>query len=305
MLCSWVLIGTELKTQRDAKQVNAYPMTGTNSLGSGTIMARSLANKDTDQGMLLGAFLRARRDALRPHEVGLPVGTRRRAPGLRREEVAQLCGISPTWYTWLEQGRIKGVSVTTLAAIARGLRLSQAERVYLFQLAARADPAQVTTGVNAHPLSALVQAVRTPAYVLDRHWDAVAWNRPAAQLFAHWLGPQAKERNLLRYVFLDPRAREFIVDWPERSQRLVAEYRGDTVAPRNDPARFALVRDLTAASAEFSSAWKAQRVYARDGGPRHFAHARRGRLAYEQYVMRLAENTELKMTVLVPAPSTG
>jgi transcriptional regulator with XRE-family HTH domain len=108
-------------------------------------MAGDLAN-DTieagtaERGALLGEFLRARRDGLRPQDLGLPVGVRRRAPGLRREEAAQLCGISPTWYTWLEQGRITGVSVATLAAIARGLRLSRAERNYLFQLAARADP---------------------------------------------------------------------------------------------------------------------------------------------------------------------
>ena len=100
------------------------------------------------------------------------------------------------------------------------------------------------------------------------------------------------------------RAREFIVDWPERSRRLVAEYRADTTAPRCDPSRGALVRELTQVSAEFSSAWRAQHVCARDGGLRHFAHARSGLVAYEQYVTRLAENAELKMTVLVPLPPT-
>src|SRR5215207_3409763 len=89
----------------------------------------------------LGEFLRAQRDRLRPEDFGLPAGQRRRAPGLRREEAAQLCGISPTWFAWIEQGRTQGISVTTLAALARGLRLSRAERAYLFELAARADPA--------------------------------------------------------------------------------------------------------------------------------------------------------------------
>jgi hypothetical protein len=144
--------------------------------------------------------------------------------------------------------------------------------------------------------------VRSPAYVLDGHWDALAWNRPAASLFADWLGPQAQERNLLRYVFLDPRAREFIIDWPRRSRRLVAEYRADTATSRDEHSRDALIRELTVASPEFSSAWRAQRVYARDGGPRCFAHGRRGVVAYEQYVMRLAENAELKMTVLLSVP---
>lgn len=267
-------------------------------------MARDLVSEpppqSADHGALLGEFLRARRDALRPHEVGLPAGARRRAPGLRREEVAQLCGISMTWYTWLEQGRIKGVSVTTLAAIARGLKLSRAERAYLFQLAARTDPAPPASGGMAHALSPLVQAVRSPAYILDRQWDALAWNRAAAALFADWLGPQAQERNLLRYVFFDPRARQFIVDWAPRARRLVAEYRADSASPRDDPARDALLLELTQGSAEFAAAWQAQRVYARDGGPRRFAHRRRGQLAYEQYVMRLAENADLKMTVLVP-----
>ena len=141
--------------------------------------------------------------------------------------------------------------------------------------------------------------------MLDRRWDAQAWNRPAASLFADWLGPHAHERNLLRYVFLNPRAREFIVDWPERSRRLVAEYRADTAAARDNPSRDALVRELTQVSAEFSSAWRAQRVYAPVGGLRHFAHERRGPVAYEQYVMHLAENTELKMTVLVAVPRIG
>ena len=89
----------------------------------------------------LGQFLRARRDRSRPEDFALSGGHRRRAPGLRREEVAVLCGISPTWYTWIEQGRTSAISVETLGALARGLRLSQAERTYLFELASRADPA--------------------------------------------------------------------------------------------------------------------------------------------------------------------
>ncbi len=96
----------------------------------------------------LGDFLRAQRDRLRPEDFGLPTGQRRRAPGLRREEAAQLCGISPTWFTWIEQGRTASVSVPTLAAIARGLHLSRAERAYLFELASRADPAPPTVGPN-------------------------------------------------------------------------------------------------------------------------------------------------------------
>ena len=252
---------------------------------------------------LLGEFLRARRDRSRPEDFGLPSGNRRRAPGLRREEVAALCGISPTWYTWIEQGRTDAISVETLGAIARGLRLSHAERAYLFELASRGDPAPPPApDPDPHRLADLTGAVHSPAYVLDRHWDAIAWNAPAAELFEDWLGaPElpAGGRNLLRYVFLDPRAPSFIVDWPQRARRLVAEYRADTAAWHDDPVRRALVDELSWGSAPFEAAWRAQNVLAREGGSRRFQH-RRGLCLYEQYTLRVAQRAELKLTVLVP-----
>jgi|SRR5579883_2196664 len=273
----------------------------------------------------LGDFLRARRDRLRPEDFGFGRG-RRRAPGLRREEVAQLCGISPTWYTWIEQGRTTAISVETLSAIAAGLRLSRAERAYLFELSARADPVPARPeGTDPQQLSALVRAVSSPAYILDRHWDAIAWNRPAAELFVEWLGSagrpsvehdrpaessaespadrragHAPERNLLRYVFLDGRAPAFIVDWGERARRLVAEYRADTASWGDDPVRKAFVHELCTASPAFESAWRSQQVLSREGGVRNFQHPGWGRCAYEQYTLRVAQHPELKLTVLVP-----
>lgn len=251
----------------------------------------------------LGEFLRAQRDRLRSEDFGLPAGQRRRAPGLRREEAAQLCGISPTWFTWIEQGRTASVSVPTLAAIARGLHLSRAERAYLFELAARADPAPPRADrTEPQQLQPLVDALRTPAYVLDRHWDALAWNRPAAELFGSWLGAKARtDRNLLRFVFAEPAARRFILNWSDRAQRLVAEYRADTAAWRDDPVRKALVQELSDTSVEFAAAWKSQRVLSRDGGRRSFLHPRRGRLEYEQFTLRVAQHADLKLTVLLPA----
>lgn len=250
----------------------------------------------------LGDFLRACRERLRPADLGLPLGVRRRTPGLRREEVAQLCGISPTWYTWLEQGRTAGVSVDTLTALAEGLRLSRAERGYLFALAERADPAAPRAAVAApSDLQPLVDAVRGPAYVLDRHWDVVAHNRAAAALFDPWLGRRAStDVNLLRYVFLQPAARALIVGWHERAQRLVAEYRADTAAWQDDPVRQSLVAALSRDSAEFTAAWRSQRVLAREGGVRSFDHPRKGRCEYRQHTLRVAEHPDLKLIVLLP-----
>ena len=257
----------------------------------------------------LGDFLHACRDRLRPRDVGLPQGARRRAPGLRREEVATLCGISSTWYTWIEQGRTRAVSTETLGALARGLLLSAAERAYLFELAARSQPAVALGAGDDHlpSLSALVDAVRTPAYVLDRHWDAVAWNRAAAQLFEDWLGGGARRtaqdpscRNLLRYVFLDAGAPALIGDWNERARRLVAEYRADTASWRDDPVGQALVDELQWASPAFKAAWRSQAVLSREGGLRGFEHPRLGHREYEQFTLRVAQHPALKLIVLTP-----
>ena len=156
----------------------------------------------------LGDFLRAHRARLTPASLGLPAIGRRRTPGLRREEVAQACGMSATWYTWLEQGRDIAASPPRLSALARALQLTPAERAYLFELADRRDPSLPGTalddGMDVPPaLARAIAAIDGPAYLLNSLWNARAWNRPAAGLFVGWLDG-ANDRNLLRYVFLSP-----------------------------------------------------------------------------------------------------
>jgi len=243
----------------------------------------------------LAAFVRAARERLSPEACGLPPGRRRRAPGLRREEAAALCHISPTWLTWIEQGRTTGVSTATLGAIARGLRLSRAERAYLFTLAARGDPSAPAETSDPHLIEPLVRAMTAPAYVLDRHWDAVVWNDAARELFADWLG--GHERNQLRYVFLDPRARDFIADWQMRAARLVAEFRADTADAPDDPVRRALIEELCHASPDFAAAWAAHGVLGREGGLRRF-NTQAGVREVMQYTLRPATFGDLKLIVL-------
>ncbi|HTV80922.1 MAG TPA: helix-turn-helix transcriptional regulator [Steroidobacteraceae bacterium] len=262
----------------------------------------------------LGEFLRARRESLRPEELGLPPRSRRRTPGLRREEVAQLCGISPTWYTWIEQGRTTAISAATLLALAQGLHLNAPERAYLFEIAQRLDPEPAPpTGAAQGELTALLRAIRTPAYVLDRYWNALDWNPAASRLFQDWLGRSVTARrrppaggtgreapNLLRYVFLEPRARQFLVDWEDRARRLVAEFRGDTPALRDDARRTALVEELSRASREFAAGWRSQRVLSRDGGRRSFRVRKADIRNFEQHILRVVRRPDLRMTVLVP-----
>ena len=167
-----------------------------------------MATPAHDRQRELGAFVRAQREKLPPAAFGLPAAARRRTPGLRREEVAQLCGLSVTWYTWLEQGRDMSLSPAALVRLAKALRLGRAERAYLFELARKRDPDAGGDESDIVPpaLLACVATIGSPAYILDRTWTARGWNGKAARLFAGWLDGD-NDRNLLRYIFLEPAAR--------------------------------------------------------------------------------------------------
>jgi transcriptional regulator with XRE-family HTH domain len=255
---------------------------------------------DSTPARALGDFIRAHRERLSPLAVGLPPGPRRRTPGLRREEVAQLCGVSPTWYTWIEQGRPVSASAEALARIAVALQLSRAERAYLFELAAQRDPAEPDTAGADAPAMLLktVQLVQAPAYVLDRQWNAIAWNAPAADLFVGWLDGD-HDRNLLRYTFLSPVGHALIVDWESRAQRLAAEFRADSIRHLNDAPTRALIDALVGESDAFAHFWASQDVGEREGGRREFEHPRDGRIAYDQITFKPAHREDLKLVVLV------
>jgi transcriptional regulator with XRE-family HTH domain len=255
------------------------------------------------QRRALGDFLRARRARLAPADLGLAAGLRRRTPGLRREEVALLAGLSTTWYTWLEQARDVAVSPHGLARIAAALRLDRAARDYLFDLAGRRDPTPAPDP-DALPaaLPACVAAIATPAYVLDRPWNLRVWNDAAARLFAGWLDvATAEPPNLLRFVFLSPQARALLPDWRERARRVLAEFRADCAAHLDDPPVARLLAELQRDSADFAALWRLHGVTARDGGARGFAHPERGLLRYDQTAFTLAGRPDLKLVVLTPA----
>ena len=252
----------------------------------------------------LGDFLRAHRARLSPASLGLPAIGRRRTPGLRREEVAQACGMSSTWYTWLEQGRDIAASPPALSALARALQLTPAERAYLFELADRRDPTLSgragEEGMDVPPaLARAIAAIDGPAYLLDSLWNARAWNRPAAALFVGWLDGTS-DRNLLRYVFLSPVARKIIPDWQARANRVLAEFRADSSRHLEDAALQTLVEDLRGRSTLFTQCWTEHAVVDRTGGERIFDHPREGRLSYQQIAFALANRPDFKLVMLVP-----
>jgi transcriptional regulator with XRE-family HTH domain len=257
------------------------------------------AHDTSDQNRLLGDFIRAHRERLGP-EGSM---TRRRTPGLRREELAAKAGISTTWLSWIEQGRGVKASPQALTRLARAMALSRAERGYLFELAGMRDPespAADPTGDAPASIAAAVRAVRHPAYGLDRLWNASAWNDPAAHLFEGWLSAGA-ERNLLLFVFLDPKARNLIPNWKERARRLLAEFRSDYGHSFADPRARELVQRLRRDSFLFREAWDAQDVREREGGLRSFHHPKDGLLQFVQHTFSPSDRPDHKLVILTPA----
>ena len=149
-------------------------------------------------------------------------------------------------------------------------------------------------------LRAVLQTTAAPAYLMDRRWHALAWNDAAGHLFAPWL--ESREPCLLRFVFLDPRAREFICDWEDRARRVIAEFRADTARSPEDPAMKALVEDLLKGSSIFSRLWNSQAVLTREGGTRLFRHPEDGLLRYEQITLVPTPFPEHRVVMLLPSP---
>lgn len=221
----------------------------------------------------LGDFLQTRRSQLRPEDLGVPTyGERRRVPGLRREELALLAGVSVSYYTRLEQGQSLNASPEVLDAIARALRLDEAERLYLHNLARsakgpgrgrRSAPERVTEATG-QLLEALADV---PAIVIGRRSDVLAWNRLGHALFAAHLDPRAADRpaerpNMARLVFLDAHTRDLYADWPSKARAVVGNLRLVAGQYPDDAALHALVGELSAKSTDFASMWADHRVKA-------------------------------------------
>jgi transcriptional regulator with XRE-family HTH domain len=222
--------------------------------------------------------------------------------------MAHIAGISTTWYTWIEQGREANVSADALDRLAGNLRLTRGERAYLFEIAGRRDPlgASGPSGNDDTPplLIELLAEIGVPAYLMGRTWDMLGWNGAAAELFTGWLDlPRAggaAPPNLLRFVFLEPRARSLLCDWEIRARRITAEFRADCRNRLDDPALMRLIDELAAASADFARFWKRHDVLERQGGERRFLHPDRGLLLYRQATLRPDEHEHLKLVMLRP-----
>ncbi|MBE1236126.1 helix-turn-helix domain-containing protein [Phaeovibrio sulfidiphilus] len=253
----------------------------------------------------LAEFLRQHRESLSPEAVGLPAGSRRRTPGLRREEVAALTGVGQTWYTWLEQGRDIRVSTDVLDRLSRLFRLDGAGRRHLYALARQHPPMEdgrtvCTVPPLVHRL--LADLPLRPAYVLNLRWDVLAWNPPADRVFRFSARP-APERNLLQMLFLDPATRQLFHDQARQIPGLVGSFRRDCARAPRDEAIRALVADLENRAPEFRTLWTHQDPQPCTG-VRDLDIPGLGVVSFEHTTLILDEDRHLRLVYYAARPDT-
>ncbi|GGV60411.1 MULTISPECIES: helix-turn-helix transcriptional regulator [Streptomyces] len=255
----------------------------------------------------LADFLRRSRARLAPSDVGLAAGARRRTPGLRREEVAQLAGMSVDYYTRLEQSRGPRPSRQMLSALARALRLTEDERDHLFHLTGEQPPRRETTSRHVRPglLLVLDRLHDAPAMVATDCGEVLAQNAMSRVLSGDLMALPPCERNLIRRFFLDPRAQETFPaeDRPQRAREQVASLRAVTAARPEDPEPAALVTELRAASEEFARLWDEHEVAVRRASVKRFRHPLVGVLELDCEVLAHLEHTQ-QLVVHTARPGT-
>jgi transcriptional regulator with XRE-family HTH domain len=258
----------------------------------------------SDRRQDLAAFLRNRRERIAPAEVGLPGGARRRTPGLRREEVAQIAGVGLAWYTWLEQGRDINVSTAFLDALARALRLDRAERSHLFDLAhGRAPPAkQESLPVISAKLRRMIDSLPGPAYIATERWDVLSWNLPFEAVFGSLTDIPDEERNMLWLVFASDRHRTLLPDWETDVRDMLARFRLDFGRHKDEESFRALVRDLQKVSPQFRAWWTRQDVTAAGEGTKRFRLPEHGDIHFEHTAFGVDGNAALRLVVYTPLP---
>jgi transcriptional regulator with XRE-family HTH domain len=281
-------------TQRatDSFDVSVKPPATVTARGAAEVRRRELA-----------AFLRSRRERLSPDEVGLPPGGRRRTPGLRREEVAQLAGVGITWYTWLEQARDIRVSEQVLEAIARTLMLDPHERTHLYTLSGAAAPTSETEGQAISPevRAMLGQLHPYPAFVSNSRYDLLAYNHAYKVVIGDLDELPFEERNSLWLLFTKQTTSRCFVDRDDARARMVAQLRAAMAEHVAEPAWKCLIRRLEQSSEEFRDLWGRHDVAAPENARKRILHRDLGLLQFNFVNTWLAPRTGLRLVSYIPA----
>ena len=259
-------------------------------------MEQAVVQKDLRRGEI-GEFLRNRRAGLTPQRAGLPSGPRRRTPGLRREEVAELAGISVALYTWLEQGRDVAYSRRTIDAIAKALQLPQAERTHLFYLAFEHHHAEPSEEISPALRRMVGSLPAHPVFVLDHAWDIVLQNEAADAVFQR----QTSDRvNILEAIFMDEDTHALFDDWRKSAQGLLEIFRLDYAMYTEDTHVASVVDRLRSESPFFEELWQRYGVRTHPEDQRELTHPTAGRLLLEPSTYVVSEAPSMRLLLFTP-----
>lgn len=261
------------------------------------------------QGRLqaLSAFLKTQRAKIMPHSVGLATGTRRRTPGLRREEVAQLAGVSSTWYTWLEQGRDIKVSTSVLDSVATALQLTVDERKYLYALAL-----ETGTGTSllkgerpeiSPSLQRILQELRScPTIISDRRFQIVGWNEAASHVFLDFEQIPIEQRNLIRLLFTRKEFQRLAVNWEHFVSGFLAIFRGYYGQYVEDQWYAQFLEEMKGVHPDFHSLWEQSRVSSAPEVLIEFRHAKAGKMLFHLTSLQVHGSVDLRCSIYTPDP---
>jgi len=257
----------------------------------------------------LSVFLKSQRAKISPESVGFPAGTRRRTPGLRREEVAQLAGVSTTWYTWLEQGRDIQASPSVLDCVAGALKMNADERKYLYSLAIEDGSTAYTPENDALQISPSLQKIITglrhcPVIVSDRMCNIVGWNQAACHVFLDFDRIPPEERNMIRLLFSRREFRRLAVNWEQFASGFLSMFRSYYGRYVSDEWYERFLREMSETHPEFRSMWEHGQVSYAPEVHLEFRHAKAGKMVYELTSLSVSGQDDLRLSIYTPAPDT-
>ncbi|SFS61912.1 helix-turn-helix transcriptional regulator [Paenibacillus sp. BC26] len=257
----------------------------------------------------LSTFLKSKRTSLSPEAVGLPAGGRRRTPGLRREEVAQLAGVSHTWYTWLEQGRDIKASMSVLDAIATALRLTSDERKYLYALALESGTGLSSvleeTAQISPSLRRILQELRScPTIISDRHCQIVGWNEAASHVFMNFEQLPPSERNMIALLFERQEFRRLAGNWEHFVSGFLAIFRAYYGQYVDDEWYEHFLGRMKQTQSDFAALWEKSQVSAAPEVLIEFRHAKAGKMLFQLTSLQVHGETDLRCSIYTPAPDS-
>lgn len=266
-----------------------------------------ILNNEKHRYKELADFLKTRRAKILPSQVGLSSATRRRTPGLRREEVAQLAGIGITWYTWLEQGRTIHVSTQVIESLSRVLLLDKQERIHFYLLANQPLPADIpgyqgtASPILQHVLDSLIFC---PSLVADQRWNVIAWNEAACLVLGDFSKMNVRERNIVWAMFTDNKYKQLFVDWNLHAKGLLGRFRSTCGQYIEDSWLAQFIDDLKMQSTEFNLWWPLHEIQSNSEVYKQLNHPIAGTLDFEVSNFDVSDNSGLKMIVHTPLSGT-